>query len=80
VPALPALGAAVVPTPAVVLITSAAEAAGDSTTSVSSSLLPNASRPEALFVPPDVVGGTLLMDRRPNKTPNQERETKICRS
>jgi hypothetical protein len=43
---------------------SAVEAAGDPTTGVSGALLPNAFWPEAFFVLPDVVGGTLLMDRR----------------
>jgi hypothetical protein len=60
---LSASGAVVVPTPAVVLVTSVAEAAGDSTIGVSGALLPNASCPEAFLMPPDVVGGTLLMDR-----------------
>jgi hypothetical protein len=40
-------GVAVVPTPAAVLITSVAEAAGDSTTGVSGALVPNASYLEA---------------------------------
>jgi hypothetical protein len=58
-------GAIVVATPAVVLVTSAAEVADDSTTGISGALLPNASWPEAFFPLSDVIGGTLLMDRRP---------------
>jgi hypothetical protein len=65
VPALSASVASVVPTLVAVLITSAAEAAGDSTTGVSGALLPKTSCPEALFPLSDVVGGTLLMNRRP---------------
>jgi hypothetical protein len=43
VPALSALDATVIPALTAVLVTSAAEAAGDSTTGVSGILLPNAS-------------------------------------
>jgi hypothetical protein len=43
-----------------VLVTSTAEAAGDSTTGVPGSLLPKASWPEVFFPLSDVVGGTLL--------------------
>jgi hypothetical protein len=62
---LSASDAAVVPAPTTALVTSAAEAAGDSTTSVSGNLLPNASWTEALFPLSDIVRGTLLMERRP---------------
>jgi hypothetical protein len=65
VPALFASDAAVAPAPTAELVTSAAEAAGDSTTGVSGNLLPNAFWPEAFFPLSDVVGGTLLMKRRP---------------
>jgi hypothetical protein len=47
------------------LVKSAVEAAGNSTTGVSGSLLPNASWPEVFFRLSDVVGGTLLMKRQP---------------
>jgi hypothetical protein len=53
----------VVPTLVAVLVTSVAEAAGDSTTDVSGALLPKTSCPEAFFLLSDVVGGTLLMNR-----------------
>jgi hypothetical protein len=39
----------------------AAEASGDSTTSISDILLPNASWPEAFLPLSDVVGGALLI-------------------
>jgi hypothetical protein len=68
--ALSASGVAVVPTPVAALGTLAAEAANDSTTGIFGALLPNAFWPEAFFVPPDVVGGTLLTDRRPKQTTN----------
>jgi hypothetical protein len=58
-----ASGAAAVPTPAAALITSAAEAAGDSTTGICGALVPNASFPEAFFLLSDVIGGTLLSKR-----------------
>jgi hypothetical protein len=64
VPALSASDAAVVPALTAVLVTSAAEATGDSTTGVSGNLLANASWPKALFPLSDVVGGTLLMKTR----------------
>jgi hypothetical protein len=55
------MDAAVVPAPTAALVTSGAEAAGDSTTGVPNILLPNASWPEAFFPHSDVIGGTLLM-------------------
>jgi hypothetical protein len=61
VPALSASDATIIPASTVALVTSAAEAASDSTTGVSGNLLPNASWPEAFFPLPDVIGGTLLM-------------------
>jgi hypothetical protein len=69
-------GAAVVPTPAVVLVTSAAEAAGDSTTGVAGTLLSNASWPEASFPLSDVVGGTLFTKRQPKQTTNAQEKNK----
>jgi hypothetical protein len=57
---LSASDTAVVPAPTATLITSVAEAAGDSTTGISGNFLPNASWPEAFFSLSDVVGGTLL--------------------
>jgi hypothetical protein len=65
VPALSTSGVTVVQTTATGLVMSATEATGDSTTKVSGALLPNASWPEMFFPLADVVGGTLLMDRRP---------------
>jgi hypothetical protein len=61
VPSLSSSDAAVVLALTAALITSAAEVAGDSTTGVSSILLPNASWPEAFFSLSDVIGGTLLI-------------------
>jgi hypothetical protein len=74
IPALSASGAAIVLAPAAALVTSAAEAAGDSTTCVPSALLPNAFWPEAFFLLSDVVGGALLMKRRPKQTTNRQRK------
>jgi hypothetical protein len=65
-----ASGVAAVSTPAVVLVTSAAEAAGDSTTGVCGTLVTNASCPEAFLSLSDDVGGTLLTERRPKQTAN----------
>jgi hypothetical protein len=59
--ALSASNAVVIPAPIDAIVTSVAEAAGDSTTGVFGNLLPNASWPEAFFPLSDVVGGTLLM-------------------
>jgi hypothetical protein len=61
VPALSASDVAVVPAPTAALVTSAAEATGDSTTRVSGNCLPHASWSEAFFPLSDVIGGTLLM-------------------
>jgi hypothetical protein len=61
VPALSASDAAVVPARTAALVTSVAEATGDSTTGVSDILLPNASWLEEYFPLPDVVGGALLI-------------------
>jgi hypothetical protein len=72
-------GAAVVPTPVAVLITSAAETAGDSTTGASSALVPNASWPEAFFPLPDIIGGTLLTKGDLSKQPAQRGKTKLRR-
>jgi hypothetical protein len=60
VPTLSASDAAIVPAPMVALVTSAAEAASDSTTGVSGNLLPKASWPKAFFPRSDVIGETLL--------------------
>jgi hypothetical protein len=54
---------AVVPAPPAVLVTSAIEIAGDSTTDVSWILLPNASWPEVFLPLSDVVGGALFMNK-----------------
>jgi hypothetical protein len=59
------------------LITSTTEAAGDSTTGVFGTLLPNASWPEAFFPLFDVIGGTLLMKRRPKQTTKGQRKNKV---
>jgi hypothetical protein len=58
---LSASNAVVVPALPTALVTSAAEAAGDSTTGVSGILLPNSSWPEAFMPLSDVVGGALLI-------------------
>jgi hypothetical protein len=55
--ALFASDAAVAPAPAAALVASAAEAAGDSTTDVSGTLLPNTSWTEEFFQLPDIVEG-----------------------
>jgi hypothetical protein len=75
-PALSTSDAAVAPALTAALVTSAAEAAGDSTTGISSTLLPNASWPEAFFPLSDVVGGTLLMKRQPKQTTNGQKKYK----
>jgi hypothetical protein len=62
---------------AAALVTSAAEADGDSTTGVSGALLPNASCREAFFSLSNVVGGTLLMKRRPKQTTNGQQKNKV---
>jgi hypothetical protein len=56
-----ASNADVVPAPTVALVMSAAEAAGDSTTGVLGTLLPNASWPEAFLLLSDVIAGALLI-------------------
>jgi hypothetical protein len=56
VPTLSASDAAVALALTTVLVTSAAEAADDSTTGVSGILLPNASWPEAFFPHSNVIG------------------------
>jgi hypothetical protein len=58
---LSASDAVVVPAPTVALVTSAVEAAGDSTTSVPGIFLRNASWPEVFLPLFDVVGGALLI-------------------
>jgi hypothetical protein len=58
---LSASDAAVIPAPTATLVTSAADAAGDSTTGISGILLPNASWPEAFLPLFDAVGGALLI-------------------
>jgi hypothetical protein len=68
VPALSVSGTAVVATRAAALVTSAAEAAGDSTMGASGALVPKASWPEAFFMLSDVVGGILHTKRRPKQT------------
>jgi hypothetical protein len=61
VPALSVSDTAIAPAPPAVLVMSAAEIAGDSTTGVSGILLPNASWPEAFLSPSDVVRVALLI-------------------
>jgi hypothetical protein len=63
--ALSASDAAVAPAPPAVIVTSSIETAGDSVTSVSLVLLPNASYPEAFLPLSDVVGGALHMRKGP---------------
>jgi hypothetical protein len=58
---LSASDAAVVPAPTAALVTSVAEAAGDSTTGISDILLPNASWPEVFMLLSDIVVGALHM-------------------
>jgi hypothetical protein len=60
--ALSASAAAVVPAPTAALVTSVAEAAGDSITDVPGILLPNASWPEAFLPLSDVIVGALLIE------------------
>jgi hypothetical protein len=55
-----------------VIVTSAAEIAGDSTTGVSWILLPNASWHEAFLPLSDVVGGALLMKKDLSQTTIRE--------
>jgi hypothetical protein len=78
VPALSASDAAVAPAPTAALVTSTVEAAGDSITGVSGTLLPNASWLEAFFPLPNVARGTLLMTRRPKQATNrQEKQSHV---
>jgi hypothetical protein len=79
VPALSVSGTAVVATRAAALVTSAAEAAGDSTMGASGALVPNASWPEVFFMLSDVVGGTLHTKRRPKQTTSAQGGTKLRR-
>jgi hypothetical protein len=65
VPPLSASDATVAPVPPAALVTSAVETAGDSPTSVSFALLPNASCPEAFLPLSDIVGGALHTCKRP---------------
>jgi hypothetical protein len=65
VPALSASDAAIVLAPTAALVMSAADAVGDSATGVFGNLLPNAFYLEAFFLLSDIIGGTLLMKRRP---------------
>jgi hypothetical protein len=66
------LDIAVVAAPPAVLIASAVEIAGDSTTGVSWILLPNASWPEVFLPLSDVVGGALLMNKDLGQTTTRE--------
>jgi hypothetical protein len=74
---LSASDAAVVPAPTAVLVTSAAKATGDSTTSISGIYLPNASCPEAFFPLSNVIRGALLIENNLSKQQTESRNTEL---